>query len=37
MKPVESLGEIISVGEGDRVARHLVAVPPEALLPGRLR
>jgi hypothetical protein len=35
MKPVESLGETISVVEGDRVARQLVTIPAEALLPGR--
>jgi hypothetical protein len=35
MKPVESLGETISVAEGDRVARRLVIIPAEALLPGR--
>jgi Carboxypeptidase regulatory-like domain len=35
MKPVESLGEAVSVSEGERVVRQLVTIPAEALLPGR--
>jgi hypothetical protein len=34
MKPVESLGETISVVEGERVERQLAVIPPEALFPG---
>lgn len=35
LKPVESLGESISVGEGEKITRQLTPVPPDALLPGR--
>lgn len=35
LKPVESLGEAISVGEGERTIRQLTPIPPDALLPGR--
>lgn len=35
LKPVESLGESISVADGDKVTRQLTPVPPDALLPGR--
>ena len=35
LKPVESLGEAISVGEGERATRQLTPIPPDALLPGR--
>jgi hypothetical protein len=35
MKPVESLGEGISVAEGERAARQLVSIPAEALVPSR--
>ena len=35
LKPVESMGEPITVGEGEKVTRKLSAVPPDALLPGR--
>lgn len=35
LKPVESLGEAISLSEGDRATRQLTPVPPDALLPGR--
>ena len=35
LKPVESLGEAISVGEGERTTRQLTPIPPDALLPGR--
>ncbi|HET9283853.1 MAG TPA: carboxypeptidase regulatory-like domain-containing protein [Candidatus Angelobacter sp.] len=34
-KPVESLGEAISVSEGDHVTRQISPVPADALLPGR--
>jgi hypothetical protein len=35
MKPLESLGETISVAEGQQVQRQLVVIPAEALLPAR--
>ena len=35
LKPVESMGEPVTVGEGEKVTRKLVPVPPDALLPGR--
>jgi hypothetical protein len=35
LKPVESLGEPISVEEGSRIARQLTLISPEALIPGR--
>lgn len=35
LNPVESLGQPISIGEGEKVTRQLTAVPPEALLPAR--
>lgn len=35
LKPVESLGESISVSEGDRVTHQISPIPPDALLPGR--
>ena len=35
LKPVESLGETISVGEGERANRQLTPVPFDALAPGR--
>jgi len=35
LKPVESMGETITVGEGEKVTRKLTPVPPDALLPGR--
>jgi Carboxypeptidase regulatory-like domain len=34
MKPLESLGETVSVAEGERVERQLVTIPAENLLPG---
>jgi hypothetical protein len=33
LKPVEALGEPISVAEGDQATRQLVLVPSDALLP----
>jgi hypothetical protein len=35
LKPVESMGEAISLSEGERATRQLTPVPPDALLPGR--
>lgn len=35
LKPVESLGESISISEGDHVTRQISPVPPDALLPGQ--
>jgi len=35
LKPVESLGESISVSEGDRVTKQLTPIPPDALLTPR--
>jgi hypothetical protein len=34
MKPLESMGETVSVAEGERIERQLVTIPAEALLPG---
>jgi Carboxypeptidase regulatory-like domain len=34
MKPVESMGETVSVTEGEHVERQLTVIPAEALLPG---
>jgi hypothetical protein len=34
MKPLESLGETVSVAEGERIERQLVIIPAETLLPG---
>jgi hypothetical protein len=34
LKLVESLGESISVAEGDKVTRQLAPISPEMLLPG---
>jgi hypothetical protein len=34
MKPVESLGETVSVEEGQQVQRQLIVIPAEALLPA---
>ena len=33
LKSVESLGEAVSVGEGEKLSRQLTSIPPEALLP----
>ena len=35
LKPVESLGEAVTVSAGERATRQLVPVPPDALLPQR--
>lgn len=35
LKPVESLGEAISVSEGDHATRQLAPIPPDALVPGQ--
>jgi hypothetical protein len=35
LKPVESLGESITVSEGEKVTKQLTPVPPESLLPQR--
>lgn len=35
LKPVESLGESVTVGEGEKVTKQLTPVPPENLLPQR--
>ncbi|PYP89815.1 MAG: hypothetical protein DMG65_12915 [Candidatus Angelobacter sp. Gp1-AA117] len=35
LKPVESLGESVTVGEGEKITKQLTPVPPESLLPQR--
>ncbi|HLW52501.1 MAG TPA: carboxypeptidase-like regulatory domain-containing protein [Candidatus Angelobacter sp.] len=35
LKPVEALGESISVGEGEKATRQLTPISPDLLLPGR--
>jgi hypothetical protein len=35
LRPVESLGEPISVAGGEQATRQLTPVPPDALLPAR--
>lgn len=35
LKPVESLGESISVGDGERATRQLAPISPDLLLPAR--
>ena len=35
LKPVESLGEPVSVDDGEKATRQLTPIPPDALLPGR--
>lgn len=35
LKPVESLGEPLSVDDGEKATRQLTPIPPDALLPGR--
>ncbi|HEX5433591.1 MAG TPA: hypothetical protein VFY05_05095, partial [Candidatus Angelobacter sp.] len=35
MKPIESLGETVTVNAGDHISRQLSAIPPEALLPAQ--
>ena len=35
LKPVETLGEFISISEGEKITKQLTPIPPEALLPSR--
>ena len=35
LKPVESLGESVTVGEGEKTTKQLTPVPPESLLPQK--
>jgi len=35
MKPIESLGQIVTVSAGEHISRQLPVIPPDALLPER--